>query len=242
MLIPSHLRGAILIEKLKLDFIRSINDKLEEMPMKRIEQLEEKLVQKVDGLDERLRSVQSILNRLEMKMGHLLSLHPELQSTMSDFVSKVDRIIKYSHSLQQARMLKRPLVKNDVGMFYRMSAPLHFGTSIRLQLMYQSVTGFQRSRRFEDTPRSGEKLVNSGAIEISYKVMYYVVKAGLDSIISLDQAIPEWEDLKSDIVQLDGISDDDHRALLKGGESKELREAWLRIQQTLAPQLQNSYS
>ncbi|OAE27309.1 hypothetical protein AXG93_2817s1140 [Marchantia polymorpha subsp. ruderalis] len=35
MLIPSHLRGAILIEKLKSNFIRSINDKLEEMSLER---------------------------------------------------------------------------------------------------------------------------------------------------------------------------------------------------------------
>ncbi|OAE27341.1 hypothetical protein AXG93_441s1010 [Marchantia polymorpha subsp. ruderalis] len=35
MLIPSHLRGAILIEKLQWDLLRSINDKLEEMPLER---------------------------------------------------------------------------------------------------------------------------------------------------------------------------------------------------------------
>ncbi|OAE31136.1 hypothetical protein AXG93_150s1260 [Marchantia polymorpha subsp. ruderalis] len=35
MLIPSHLRGVILIEKLKSDFVRSINDKLEEMSLER---------------------------------------------------------------------------------------------------------------------------------------------------------------------------------------------------------------
>ncbi|OAE31886.1 hypothetical protein AXG93_2834s1180 [Marchantia polymorpha subsp. ruderalis] len=356
-LIPSHLRGAILIEKLKLDFIRSINDKLEEMPLEtsqleellhyeycwppierhtggrserardllweseveavneirqeqieelkklqeglisvendlaqsnleaeymvsdsnflqmkdckpptsrclsrastsvenrstllvllKIDQLAEKLVQKVDGLDERLRSVQSIVQRLEMKMGQILSLHQELLSTMSDFVSKVDRIIQYSHSLEQARTPKRPYMTNDVGIFYRMSVVLHNGTAVRLQLMCESVIGFHIVKDQEGLKirldRENSSLIRK-TIEISYKVMYYAVKAGLDKTLNLGQAIPDWEDFKSDIVQLDGISDDDHRAFLKGGESKELQEAWLRIQQTLAPQLQNRYS
>ncbi|BFI23038.1 hypothetical protein MPTK1_8g18425 [Marchantia polymorpha subsp. ruderalis] len=359
MLIPSHLRGAILIEKLKSDFIRSINDKLEEMPLERshlvekeelfhyehcwppierhmggiserasdllwesdveavvneirqkqieelkslqeglisvdndlaqcypehmvsdsnfpqmkdfkpptsrflsrastslenrssrlvlfkIDQLEEKLIQKVDGLDERLRSVQSILQKLEMKMVHILSLHQELQSSLSDFMSKVDRCIQYSHSLQQSRTPKRPYVKNDVGLLYRMSALLHNGTTVRLHLMCESVTGFHIVKDQEGLmirlDRENSSWIRK-TIEISYKVMYYAVKAGLDKTLNLGQAIPDWEDLKSDIVQLDGISDDDHRAFLKGGESKELQEAWLRIQQTLAPQLQTRYS
>ncbi|BFI13037.1 hypothetical protein MPTK1_4g13705 [Marchantia polymorpha subsp. ruderalis] len=364
MLIPSHLRGAILIEKLKSDFICSINDKLEEMPLERLhlmekkeelfdyehcwpqiegltggrserardllwksdveavvneirqkrieelkslqeglisvdndlaqcypeaekmvsdsnfppmkdlkpltsrcmsyastsvenssvanqlvlfkmDQLEEKLVQKIDGLDERLISVQSILERMEMKMAQILSLHQELQSTLSAFVSKVDRIIQYSDSLQQARMPKRPYVTNDVGLFYRMSALLHNGTTVCLQLMCESVTGFHTVKDQEGLKLRLDHENSSWirkTIEISYKVMYYAVKAGLDKTLGLGQAIPDWGDLKSDIVQLDGISDDDHRAFLKGGKSKELQEAWLRIQQTLAPQLQNHYS
>ncbi|OAE24270.1 hypothetical protein AXG93_1528s1200 [Marchantia polymorpha subsp. ruderalis] len=59
-------------------------------------------------------------------------------------------------------------------------------------------------------------------------------KAGLDVICGLGQAIPNWEELKSDVVRLDGISDCDSMAVLKGEESKELEEAWLSIQQTLA--------
>ncbi|OAE34851.1 hypothetical protein AXG93_2528s2200 [Marchantia polymorpha subsp. ruderalis] len=284
MLIPSYLRGAILIEKLKLDFMRSIDDKLDEMPLesshlvekeelfhyehcwpqierhsggiseqardllwesdveavvneirqKRIQQLEllqeglisvdndlapsnpededmiDQLVKKVDDLDERLRLVHSIMERLEMKMGQILSLQQELQSTTSDFMSKLDRRIEYSQVLQQARTPKRPYITDNVGLFYKMSALLHVGTTVRLHLMCEYVTGFH--------------------------------PAGLEKTMGLGQAIPEWEDLKSDIVQLDGISDDDRRAVLKGGESKELQEAWLRIQQTLAPQLQNRYS
>lgn len=359
MLIPSHLRGAILIEKLKSEFICSINNKLEEMPLerlhlmekeelfdyehcwprieghiggrselvrdllwesdveavvneirqKRIEELKslqeclisvdndlaqcypeaenmvsdlnfppmkdpkpltsrclsrastsvenpsvetqlvlfkiDQVLQKVDGLDERLRSVQSILQRMEMKMGQILSLHQELQSTLSAFVSKVDRIIQYSDSLQQAKMPKRPYVTNDVGLFYRMSALLHNGTTVRLQLMCESVTGFHTVKDQEGLKirlDQGNSSWIRKTIEISYKVMYYALKAGLDKTVSLGQAIPDWGDLKSDIVQLEDISDDDHRAFLKGGESKELQEAWLRIQQTLAPQLQNRYS
>ncbi|OAE18532.1 hypothetical protein AXG93_625s1220 [Marchantia polymorpha subsp. ruderalis] len=363
MLIPSHLRGAILVEKLKSDFICSINDKLEGMPLERLQlmekkelfdyehcwrpikshtggrserardllwesdveaavneirqkrieelkslqeglisvdndlaqcypeaenmvsdlnfppmkdpkpltsrclsrastsvenasvetqlvlfkmdQLEEKLVQKVDGLDERLRSVHSILQRMEMKMEQILSLHQELQSMLSAFVFKVDRIIQYSDSLEQARMPKRPYVTTDVGLFYRMSALLHDGTTVRLQLMCESVTGIHTIKDQEGLKirldRENSSCIRK-TIEISYKVMYYAVKAGLDKTLNLGQAIPDWEDLKSDIVQLDGISDDDHRAFLKGGESKELQEAWLRIHQTLAPQLQNRYS
>ncbi|OAE22914.1 hypothetical protein AXG93_3109s1010 [Marchantia polymorpha subsp. ruderalis] len=361
MLIPSHLRGAILIEKLKSDFIHSINDKLEEMSLERshlmekdelfhyehcwplierhageiskrardllwesdvegvvneirqeqiqqleslqaplisvdndlaqcypeaenmvsnlnfpqlkdykpstskclsqastnaenhstrlvlfkIDQLEEKLVQKVDDLDERLKSVQSILQRLEMKVRQILSLHQELQSMLSAFTSKVDRIIEYSQGLAHSRTPKRPYVTNNVGLFYKMSAHLYNGTTVGLHLMCESVTGFHTVKD-QDGLKIRLDRENSSwirkTIEIFYKVMCYVVKAGLDKTLSLGQAIPDWEDLKSDIVQLDNISDDDHRAFVKGGESKELREAWLRIQQTLAPQLQNRYS
>ncbi|BFI39616.1 hypothetical protein MPTK2_7g01535 [Marchantia polymorpha subsp. ruderalis] len=357
MLIPSYLRGAILIEKLKLDFMRSIDDKLDEMPLesshlvekeelfhyehcwpqierhsggiseqardllwesdveavvneirqKRIQQLEllqeglisvdndlapsnpededmvsdsnfsqmkdckpptsrclsrastsvenhltqlvlwkiDQLVKKVDDLDERLRLVHSIMERLEMKMGQILSLQQELQSTTSDFMSKLDRRIEYSQVLQQARTPKRPYITDNVGLFYKMSALLHVGTTVRLHLMCEYVTGFHPVKDQEGLKIRLDRQNCSwirNTIEISYKVMYYGVKAGLEKTMGLGQAIPEWEDLKSDIVQLDGISDDDRRAVLKGGESKELQEAWLRIQQTLAPQLQNRYS
>ncbi|OAE35191.1 hypothetical protein AXG93_3656s1000 [Marchantia polymorpha subsp. ruderalis] len=46
MLIPSHLRGSILIEQLKSDFLRSINEKLEEIPLERSH-----LIKKEDLLD-----------------------------------------------------------------------------------------------------------------------------------------------------------------------------------------------
>ncbi|OAE26840.1 hypothetical protein AXG93_2549s1000 [Marchantia polymorpha subsp. ruderalis] len=223
----------------------SVENRSTQLVLFKIDQLEEKLVQKVDGLDERLRSVQDILWRLEMKMGQILSLHQELQSTMTDFVSKVDRIIQYSNPLQQTRMPKRPYVTNDVGRFYKISAELHSGTTVCLRLMCESMTGFHIVEDQEGL-KIRLDLENSSSISqiinISYKVMYYSMKAGLDFLFRLGQAIPEWEDLKSDIVQLDSISDDDRRALLKGGESKELQVAWLRIQQILAPQLQNRYS
>ncbi|OAE28933.1 hypothetical protein AXG93_2960s1100 [Marchantia polymorpha subsp. ruderalis] len=79
-------------------------------------------------------------------------------------------------------------------------------------------------------------------IEISYSVLYYAAKAGLDVTLGLGQAIPDLADLRSNIVKLVGIRDSDRRAVVKGGESMELKEAWLRIKQTLAPQLRDSYS
>ncbi|BFI13718.1 hypothetical protein MPTK1_4g20223 [Marchantia polymorpha subsp. ruderalis] len=371
MLIPSHLRGAILIEKLKLDFIRSINDKFEEMPLQRLhlvekeelfhyeqcwppierdtdgiserardllwesdveavvneirqnriqqlESLQEGIISvdndlaqcypeaenmvsgsnvpqmkdlkpprssflsrsitsvenrstqlllskfgqlegkvdglegkvdglhgKVDDLDERLREVHSIMQRVDMKMEHILSVQQELQSTLSVFMSKVDMIIGYSHAFQQEKTPKRPYVTDDVGFFSRMSAVLHFGTTVRLHLMCESITGFHTVKDQEGFKMRLDLKNRSWirkTVEISYKVMYYAAKAGLDKALGLGQGIPEWEDLKSDIVQLEGISDDDHRAFLKGGESRELQEAWWRIQQTLAPLLQNRYS
>ncbi|OAE20544.1 hypothetical protein AXG93_3873s1010 [Marchantia polymorpha subsp. ruderalis] len=211
----------------------------------RLENKIDKLVQKVDGLDGRLRSVESIVQRLDMKMGQIIFLQQELQSTLSAFMSKVDRFIQYSQSFQQARTPKRPYVTDDVGFFYRMSAVLRVGTTVRLHLMCESATGFHYVKDQE-----GLKIrldwENCGwiqkTIEISFKVIYYAVKGGLDATLGLGEAIPEWEDLKSDVVKLDGISDRDRMAVLKGGESKELKEAWLRIQQTLAPKLQDSYS
>ncbi|BFI31682.1 hypothetical protein MPTK2_3g24045 [Marchantia polymorpha subsp. ruderalis] len=212
---------------------------------KNLEQKIDGVGQKVDGVDERLRSVQSILQRLEMKTGQILSLQQELQSKLSDFMSKLDRFILYSYSLQQAKTPKRPYVTNDVGLFYRMSALLHVGTTVRLHLMCESATGFHHVKDQEGLKirldRENCQWIRK-TIEISFKVMYYAAKAGLEKTLGLGQAIPDWGDLKSDIVKLDGISDRDRRAALKGGESKELKVAWLRIQQTLAPQLQDSYS
>ncbi|OAE19728.1 hypothetical protein AXG93_2958s1020 [Marchantia polymorpha subsp. ruderalis] len=357
MLIPSHLRGAILIEKLKSDFIRSINDKLEEMPLERsylmekeelfhyehcwppIEsytserserardllwerdveavvneirqnriqqldslqeglisvdndlaqcypeaknmvggsnvtpmkgrkplasrclsrastsaenrstrlllskfgQLEEKvdaLHRKVDDLDERLREVHSIMQRVDMKIEHILSVQQELQSTLSVFMSKVDRIIGFSEAFQQGKTPKRPYVTDDVGLFYRLNAGLHVGTTVRLHLMCESVTGFHTIKDQEGLKLRLDlkncKWIRR-TIEISYKVIYYGAKAALTKFFGLGEAIPAWADLESDIVKLDGISREDRKAVLKGGESKELNEAWLRIQQILAP-------
>ncbi|BFI13022.1 hypothetical protein MPTK1_4g13548 [Marchantia polymorpha subsp. ruderalis] len=145
----------------------------------KMDQLKEELVQKIDGLDERLRLVQSILQRMEMKMGQILSLHQELQSTLSAFVSKVDRIIQYSDSLQQASVPKRPYVTNDVNLFYRISALLHNGTTVRLQLMCESLTGFHTVKDQEGLKirldRENSSWIRK-TIEISYKVMFYAMK------------------------------------------------------------------
>ncbi|BFI06685.1 hypothetical protein MPTK1_2g05030 [Marchantia polymorpha subsp. ruderalis] len=334
-LYPSHLRQAILVETLKSDFIHSINDKLEEMPlgslhlteeellsyehfwplieghtseytseratellcesdveavvneirqkqMQRLESLQKglfsvendlaqfckpstsrrlsgssksvenrstqlisfELDQIRGGLDEILRSSASIELRdgMEMTRGQILSRHQQLQSTLSAFISKVDRIIEYSTALVNTRTPKRPYVTNDVGLFYKMSAHLDNGTIIRLHFMCESVSGFHTVEdqeglriRLDSKNRSWIQKI----IEISYKVIYYAVKSGLHKTYNLGQAIPDGEDLEPAIVTLDGI---DHREFRTGGESKELQEAWLRIQQILAPELENRYS
>ncbi|OAE32612.1 hypothetical protein AXG93_3228s1290 [Marchantia polymorpha subsp. ruderalis] len=332
MLIPSHLRGAILIEELKSNFICYINDKLEniqsdrfhlekekelfnyehswrsieghtgviserardllwesdleavvnEIKQKRMQQLEsfqqgldevnrdlihsypkmkdskrpssrclsqkstgieyreiqhalERIEKKVDGGFETLRLG---LERLELKIEQILSLQQELQSTLSDFMTKVDRIIEYTQEFQQTRTPKRPYVTNDVNIFYRMSAKLHAGITVRLHLMCESATGFHLVKDQEGLKIRLDQ-ENCGwirkTIEISFKLTYYAAKAGLNATLGVGQAIPDWGDLKSDIVKLDGISDGDRRAVLKGGESMELKEAWPRIQQTLEP-------
>ncbi|OAE33905.1 hypothetical protein AXG93_1104s1000 [Marchantia polymorpha subsp. ruderalis] len=123
---------------------------------------------KVDDLDESLRDVQSIMQRVDLKMGYILFLQQKLQSTFEN-----------SLDMENSSWIRK-------------------------------------------------------TFEISLKVMHYAVKAGLDKTIGLGQAVLVWEDLKSNVFRLGGISDDDRRAVLKGGESKELQEAWLRIQQTLA--------
>ncbi|BBN17160.1 hypothetical protein MPTK1_7g12460 [Marchantia polymorpha subsp. ruderalis] len=226
----------------------SVENRSAQRILSKFDQLGQKfdqLGQKVDGLDERLRSMESIVKRLDIKLGQILSLQQQLQFKLSAFMSKVDRFIQYSYSLQQARTPKRPYVTDDVGIFYRISALLHVGTTIRLHLMCESATGFHPVKDQEGLKirldRENCQWIRK-TIEISFKIMYYAAKAGLEKTLGLGQAIPDWEDLKSDIVKLDGISDRDRRAVLKGGESKELKEAWLRIQQTLAPQLQDSYS
>ncbi|BBN18364.1 hypothetical protein MPTK1_8g01980 [Marchantia polymorpha subsp. ruderalis] len=198
----------------------------------------DELVAKVDGLE-------SIVRRLDMKMGHILSLQQEVQSTWSDFMSKVDRVIEYSDLPQHSRMPKRPYITDDVGLFYRMSASLHLGTTVRLRLMCESVNGFHSVKNQEGLMLRVDQ-ENMGwiprVIEISYKVLYYALKPGVDVTLGLGDGIPEWDDLKTDVVKLDGISNDDGRAIRKGGQSERLKEAWLRIQQTLAPQLQSNYS
>ncbi|KAG6545557.1 hypothetical protein Mapa_013159 [Marchantia paleacea] len=102
----------------------------------------DQLGEKVDGLDDRLRAVESIMQRVENKMGQILSLQHELQSTLSAFMSSVDRCIGYSESLQQARTPKRPYITvDDVGSLSRITAALRFGRAVRLHLMCESVTG-----------------------------------------------------------------------------------------------------
>ncbi|OAE18407.1 hypothetical protein AXG93_3426s1000 [Marchantia polymorpha subsp. ruderalis] len=203
------------------------------------------LVQKIDGLDERFILIESIVQGLDVKMGYIVSLQRQLQSTLSTFMSEVDRIIGYSELHQQSRTPKRPYITNDVGFFYRMNASLHLGTTVRLRLMCESVTGFHTVKDQEGLKLRLDR-ENSGwiptIIEISYKVLYYAVKTGVDVILGVGQAIPDWDALKTNIVKLDSISDIDRSAIRKGGHSEQLNETWLRIQQTLAPQLKDSFS
>ncbi|OAE32854.1 hypothetical protein AXG93_1409s1210 [Marchantia polymorpha subsp. ruderalis] len=100
------------------------------------------LHRKIDDLDKRLRKVQSIVERMDMNVQHIISVQQELQSTLSVFMSKVDRIIGYSQAFQQVKTLKRPYVTDNVGLFYKLSATLHVGRIVRLHLMCESVTGF----------------------------------------------------------------------------------------------------
>ncbi|OAE32963.1 hypothetical protein AXG93_673s1400 [Marchantia polymorpha subsp. ruderalis] len=187
------------------------------------------------------------LEMMEMKMGQILSLqreyllqqreHLTLTTTMSAFNSKVDRIIEYSPAFQQVRMPKRPYITNNIGRFFSISSNLFVGNTIWLHLMCESATGFHMVK-----DQKGLKLRLDGEnrwwirsiMEISFKIIYYAAKAGLDVTIGLDQAIPGWEDLKSDIVRLDGYSDTARSEVLK---STLLKEAWLKLQQCLAGQL-----
>ncbi|OAE21172.1 hypothetical protein AXG93_4012s1020 [Marchantia polymorpha subsp. ruderalis] len=343
-LIPSHLRGAILIEELKSEFCTSINDKLGDIPLDRLQLVKEEellnyehtwpsipalhlnatfeqatnllweseveavvneipqkhkqleslqqsiislnedlaqsqpeceitisnssllhredcnpdsascsnqastssdtqlILSEIHSVHETVRSVKSIVQGLDVK---LISLQKQLQSTFSDFMSKVDRMIKYSESHQKNKTPKRPYVTNDVGLFYKMSALLHVGTVVRLHLMCESVTGFHPVKGQEGLMLRLNK-ENSRwiprVIEISYKVLYYAVKAGLDVTLGLGEAIPDWDDLKTDIVKLDNISENDRWAIQNNGHSVQLNEAWLRIQQILEPQLKYRYS
>ncbi|OAE27040.1 hypothetical protein AXG93_1774s1500 [Marchantia polymorpha subsp. ruderalis] len=216
----------------------SVENPSTQLIVSKIEKLEEKMEQKLDGLDERLRSMQS-------SMGQILSVQQELQSKLSVFMSKVDRSIGYSQEIQQRKTPKRPYVTDDVGHFYRLSAGLHVGKIVRLHLMCESMTGFhtvkdQEGLKLRLDLEKWEWIRRT--IEISYKVIYYGAKAALTKFCGLGEAIPAWADLESDIVKLDGISNEDRRAVLTGGDSKELQEAWLRIQQILAPELENRYS
>ncbi|BBN16951.1 hypothetical protein MPTK1_7g10710 [Marchantia polymorpha subsp. ruderalis] len=313
MLIPSDLRGAILIEDLKSDYIRRINDKLEDIAADRlrlvkeeqlfnyqhswpsirghtpeifekardllsesdveevVNEIQQKHIQQLESFRQALNSVSNDLNQpctqsgnrvgnssysdrldrsnsdkqderlrsMESMLQQILTGQLEVQSTLSFFMSEMDRFIQYSHELQQAKTPKRPYVTTDVGVIYRMKAALNAGTIVRLHFMceYEYGSGIHMVKDQEGlmihVDRENCEWIRN-TIEISCKIMYYALKAGLDKTLNLGQAIPDWEDFKSDIVKLD-FSNRDRRALLKGGESRELNEAWFRIQQTLAP-------
>ncbi|BFI43058.1 hypothetical protein MPTK2_8g14550 [Marchantia polymorpha subsp. ruderalis] len=205
----------------------------------------EQLKGEVQGLHRKVDDLHDAMQRVDRKMEHILSVHQELQSKLSVFMSKVDRSIGYSQVFQQGKTPKRPYVTDDVGHFHRLSAGLHVGKIVRLHLMCESMTGFhtvkdQEGLKLRLDLEKWEWIRRT--IEISYKVIYYGAKAALTKFCGLGEAIPAWADLKSDIVKLDGISSEDRRAVLTGGDSKELQEAWLRIQQILAPELENCYS
>ncbi|KAG6550309.1 hypothetical protein Mapa_008270 [Marchantia paleacea] len=212
----------------------------------------DQLGEKVDGLDDRLRTVESIMQRVENKMGQILSLQHELQSKLSAFMSSVDRCIGYSESLQQTRTPKRPhITVDDVGSFSRITAAVRFGIVVRLHMMCESVTGIHIVKdqeglelRLDQENRGWLRNIS----EISCKIVYYVVKAGLHVTLGLGQALPELGDLETVLplsvasVALDSISSDDRVAFTKGEESMTLNEAWLRMTQALKPQLENKYS
>ncbi|KAG6550368.1 hypothetical protein Mapa_008331 [Marchantia paleacea] len=216
-----------------------------------VSQLDE-LGEKVDGLDDRLRAVESIMQRVENKMGQILSLQHELQSTLRAFMSNVDRSIGYSESLQQARTPKRPYITvDDVGSLSRITAALRFGSAVRLHLMCESVTGIHVVKDQEGLELrldQENRVWLRNIYEISCKFVFYVVKAGLHVTLGLGQALTELGDLETVLplsaasVALDSISSDDRVAFTKGEESMTLNEAWLRMTQALAPQLENKYS
>ncbi|BBN06834.1 hypothetical protein MPTK1_3g24280 [Marchantia polymorpha subsp. ruderalis] len=150
---------------------------------------------------------------------------------------------KRAQLLQQARPPRLTYVTNNVGTFLKMSAGLHSGRMVRLHMMCESLTGFhlvkdQKGLKICFVGENNSRIRNT--VEFSCKVMYYALKSVLDKTLSLGLVIPDWEDLISDIVKLDGLSD--LREVLKGGDSRELREVRLRIEQTLEPHFKDRYS
>ncbi|BFI31738.1 hypothetical protein MPTK2_3g24280 [Marchantia polymorpha subsp. ruderalis] len=148
---------------------------------------------------------------------------------------------KRAQLLQQARPPRITYVTNNVGTFYKMSAGLHSGRMVRLHMMCESLTGFHRVKDQKGLKICLENNLENNswilkAVEFSYKVMYYAAKH------STSKVIPDWADLIYDIVILDGLSDLNRRADLKGGDSRELSEVRLRIEQTLEPHLKDRYS
>ncbi|OAE27813.1 hypothetical protein AXG93_1881s1030 [Marchantia polymorpha subsp. ruderalis] len=200
MLIPSHLRGVILIEKLKSEFIRSINDKLEEMSLERshlmekeelfhyeqcwspigrdtgriserarnllwesdveavVNEIRQNQIQQLKSLQEGISSVDNSLAKCYPEAENMISssnapqikdLKPPKSSLLSRSITsvencltqgllskfgqlegKVDRIIGYSQAFDQGKTPKRPYVTDDVGLFYRLNASLHVGTTV----------------------------------------------------------------------------------------------------------------
>ncbi|OAE30536.1 hypothetical protein AXG93_977s1220 [Marchantia polymorpha subsp. ruderalis] len=250
MLIPSQLRGAILIEDLKSKFIRNINDKLEDIP------LEKSLLEKEDELFnyehswplirdhttqvifERAREllwdsdVEAVVNETRQKrMQQLESLQQgliqqveSLQRTMNN-----DLVQTQPSNRPSSRLLSR--ASTSVG---NRSTRLVLSTIHQLREdLVQRFDGVDEGlksvvsivERLEKKPRAPKRPYVTDDVGI-------FCRAGLEKTVGLGQAIPDWADLKSDIVQLD-VSDRDRVAVVKVGESKELKEAWLRIQQTL---------
>ncbi|OAE26975.1 hypothetical protein AXG93_1707s1000 [Marchantia polymorpha subsp. ruderalis] len=221
MLIPSHRRGAILIEELKSKFIH----KAEGLPL-----LDLKFEEEFFNYEHSWPLIEGHTTEVVYEKAMDLLCESDVEAVLNEIRHK---------TMQQL------YVTNDVGLFYGVNASVHYGESVRLHWMCQSRTGFHMIKDQEGLSIRVDRWNSSciwKIIEISSKFIYDAAKAGLDVTSGVGEAIPDRGDLKSDIVKLDGISDSDSRTELKGGESMELKEAWLRIQQTIAPQLRNRYS
>ncbi|OAE32615.1 hypothetical protein AXG93_3228s1320 [Marchantia polymorpha subsp. ruderalis] len=176
---------------------------------------------------------------------------PELPSAVQDLIRRLEGqpitwlphlwLEEFPEFFQQTRPPKRLYVTYDVNIFHRINAMMHAGITVRFHFMCEGAHGFHRVKDQEGLKirvyqRNGRVILKP--IEYLFKLMYYAAKSATLGLI----VIPDWVDLKSGIVKLDGISDRDLTAILQGVESTDLQAAWLRIQKILAPQLRDNYS
>ncbi|KAL2610649.1 hypothetical protein R1flu_029222 [Riccia fluitans] len=171
------------------DMERRIHEHLE----REIEGVHDHLQREFNGVHNHLQEIHTDLSQ------QIFNLQKKACSTLLSVMSKIDMMVGFSDSRENARFPRRPFItSNDVGLLEKIRGVVQIGTAVRLHFICESRL---EQHIVEDQPGmelivgdENKELLRSILVN-STRVFWFLLKAGVQVTLGAGTVIPELADL-----------------------------------------------